>query len=104
VKNELTRDESSPQQAAGYWNQIFKRNCGKPQGINPTGIKRYDKPKTPYERVLESKHISVQAKCYLKEQFSNLNPFRLRKTISRKLKKIFDIQCQKSLSVDEFLR
>ncbi len=67
-------------------------------------IKRYDKPKTPYQRVLESKCVSAYNKRYLKEQFKTLNPFRLRKTINKKLKKIFDIQRQKSLSVNESFR
>lgn len=67
-------------------------------------IKRYDKPKTPYERVLRSKHVSAHTKRYLKEQFNTLNPFRLRKVINRKLKRIFDIQRQKSLSINESFR
>lgn len=60
-------------------------------------IKRYDNPKTPYERVLESPHISVSVKRSLKEQFVTLNPFRLRKIIERKLKVIFDICYPKTL-------
>lgn len=54
-------------------------------------IKRYDAPKTPYQRIIESKHISVSAKYDLKEQFESLNPFTLRKAIDAKLKKIFSI-------------
>ena len=53
-------------------------------------FKRYDKPKTPYERVLESKHVDSSVKRSLKEQFENLNPFQLRKGIETKMKKIFD--------------
>ena len=53
-------------------------------------FKRYDKPKTPYERVLESKHIDPSVKRSLKEQFDILNPFRLKKGIESKIKKIFD--------------
>ena len=53
-------------------------------------LKRYDKPKTPYERVLESKHVDLSVKRSLKEQFKNLNPFQLRKGIETKMKKIFD--------------
>lgn len=53
-------------------------------------MKRYDSPKTPYERVLESKHVSAAVKRALKEQFDTLNPFRLRKAIEAKLKRIFD--------------
>ncbi len=53
-------------------------------------FKRYDKPKTPYERVLESKHVDPSVKRSLKEQFETLNPFQLRKGIEAKMKKIFE--------------
>ena len=53
-------------------------------------VKRYDKPKTPYERVLESKHVDLSVKRSLKERFETLNPFQLRKAIEAKMKKIFD--------------
>ena len=54
-------------------------------------IKRYDSPKTPYQRVLESPYVAASVKRDLKEQFETLNPFRLRKTIENKLKNIFSI-------------
>ena len=53
-------------------------------------VKRYDKPKTPYERVLESKDVDPSVKRSLKEQFETLNPFQLRKAMEAKMKKIFD--------------
>jgi len=53
-------------------------------------IKRYDKPKTPYERVMESKDIDPSIKRSLKEQFETLNPFQLKKGIEAKMKKIFE--------------
>ena len=52
-------------------------------------VKRYDKPKTPYQRVLESAEISAETKKALREQFKTLNPFDLRKALEEKLKKIF---------------
>jgi len=52
-------------------------------------IKKYDAPKTPYQRVLESNHVSASRKRILKEQFRELNPFRLRKAMEKKLNKIF---------------
>ena len=51
-------------------------------------IKRYDKPKTPYQRILESPYVETSVKYALKEQFETLNPFHLRKAIDAKLKKI----------------
>lgn len=52
-------------------------------------VKRYDKPKTPYQRVLESPEVSPETKRQLKEQYKTLNPFDLRKALEEKLKKIF---------------
>ena len=51
-------------------------------------IKRHDTPKTPSQRILDSKFVSVQAKRFLKEQLKPLNPFKLRKTINDKIAKI----------------
>ncbi len=59
-------------------------------------IKRYDKPKTPYQRVLESTDIANSTKQALKEQFKTLNPFKLRKVIDAKLKAIFAIRTLKN--------
>lgn len=54
-------------------------------------IKRiYDVPKTPYQRVLESKDISKGTKDDLKKQYDNLNPFQLKRTIDKKIRKIFE--------------
>jgi hypothetical protein len=52
-------------------------------------VKRYDKPKTPYRRTLESPDVSDKTKHKLKEQYKTLNPFELRKALEVKLKKIF---------------
>jgi len=52
-------------------------------------VKRYDKPKTPYRRVLESSHVTDETKRKLKEHYETLNPCELRKALEAKLKKIF---------------
>ena len=52
-------------------------------------IKKYDTPKTPYQRVLESRNVPAYKKRVLKEQFKGLNPFQLRKAMEKKLNKIF---------------
>ena len=54
-------------------------------------IKRYDKPRTPYQRLLESESIDLATKRKLKEQFDSLNPFELRKAMEIKIDKIFKI-------------
>lgn len=52
-------------------------------------IKKYDTPKTSYQRVLQSPYVSASVKRSLKEQFGTLNPFNLRKIIENKLKTIY---------------
>jgi hypothetical protein len=54
-------------------------------------FKKYDVPKTPLQRILESPEISPCTKQNLNELFKTLNPFRLRKTIESKLDKIFSV-------------
>jgi hypothetical protein len=63
--------------------------------VEGKAIKRYDQPKTPYQRVLESPFVSASVKRSLREQFETLNPFRLRKAIEDKLDTMFKILCSK---------
>jgi len=51
--------------------------------------KVYDKPKTPYQRLLASEHITEEEKRNLKNKFNGLNPFELNKKIELKMKRIF---------------
>lgn len=53
--------------------------------IGPKIIKCHDSPKTPYQRILDSKFITTQTKRALQEQFKTLNPFNLRQTIDKKI-------------------
>jgi hypothetical protein len=50
--------------------------------------KRYDTPKTPHQRVLESKYVTSTQKHALRNLVAGLNPFQLRKNIDRKLNAI----------------
>jgi hypothetical protein len=61
--------------------------------------KTYDKPKTPFQRIMESDCISLPTKNQLSHCKENLNPFELKKTIERKLKAIF-----KNVSVTSIVR
>jgi len=45
--------------------------------------RRYDKPKTAYQRVLESPDISLEVKDKLRKRFLTLNPKRLLLEITR---------------------
>jgi hypothetical protein len=51
--------------------------------------KRYEKPQTPYKRIMESEQIDQSVKDDLQKLHSALNPFVLKKTINAKLKAIF---------------
>lgn len=57
--------------------------------INSRYYKRYDKPQTPYQRLMESEHIANDVKEKLQNQHETLNPFQLKRSIEQKLKHIF---------------
>jgi len=56
-------------------------------------IKRYDIPKTPFQKILEadSSYISNAKKKELQKLFDSLNPFDLRNAMEKKITKIFKI-------------
>jgi hypothetical protein len=51
--------------------------------------KQHDVARTPCERLLLSEHVPADQKEKIKQIFSQLNPFTLRTSIEKKLKKIF---------------
>lgn len=51
--------------------------------------RRYDKPKTPYQRVMESKEIPENKKQELKNIYRALNPAHLKRVIDTKLNKLY---------------
>jgi len=55
-------------------------------------IRRYDPPKTPYQRVMDSPLVTPEVKKALTMQLSTLNPFSLKAAIDRKFKHIFQVQ------------
>jgi hypothetical protein len=54
-------------------------------------IKRYDTAKTPYQRVLERKDISLEAKVRLMNLYLQLNPAELRRRIDQNTAKLWKI-------------
>ena len=56
--------------------------------IGSKTIKKHDQPKTPYQRIMESKYIDQSVKLAFSKQLENLNPFELNNLIQMKLKKI----------------
>jgi hypothetical protein len=61
------------------------------QRIGSKIIKKHSKPATPYQRLMQSKHVDEATKKKLTEQYNQLNPFVLQKTIQKKLKRIFAV-------------
>ena len=59
------------------------------QRINSKYKKKYDEPKTPYQRVMESEFITMKKKKQLQTLHQSLNPFILKRNIEKKLKAIF---------------
>jgi hypothetical protein len=54
-------------------------------------IRRYDTAKTPYQRVLERKDISAEAKARLMNLYLQLNPAELRRRIDQKTAKLWKL-------------
>lgn len=57
--------------------------------INSKYKKKYETPRTPYQRIIESQHISKQNKKALENLHQTLDPFKLKQQINRQLKAIF---------------
>ena len=51
-------------------------------------VKRHDKPKTPYQRLLDSPQVPQRTKDQLTALYQPLNPFRLRQAIDAKITQI----------------
>ena len=70
----------------------------KKERINSKYIKKYDEPKTPYQRLMAHDKTPEHRKKELQELFATLNPFTLKKEMDSKLQKIFKaknaIQCK----------
>ncbi len=59
--------------------------------INSRYKKKYDAPKTPYQRLLESEHIADETKEVLRAKHKLLNPFELKRIIDQKVKHILQV-------------
>jgi len=59
--------------------------------INSRYKRKYDTPKTPYQRLLESDAIDEENKTKLKARYESLDPFKLKASVERKLKAIFKL-------------
>jgi hypothetical protein len=67
--------------------------------------RKYDKPKTPYQRLLASPELSEKKKQKLTKMYQSLNPAQLKRAIDEKLNRLYQFYKQKndknnSLKVD----
>jgi hypothetical protein len=58
-------------------------------------IKKYDKPQTPYRRVLSSSDVSAENKQALKKLYAKLNPAKLKRQITALQQKLYRLNVQK---------
>lgn len=59
--------------------------------VNSKYRRQYDLPTTPYQRLMESSHVSPEGKARLQKTFQELDPFQLKSEIERKLRIIFNL-------------
>jgi len=57
--------------------------------VNARYRKKYDLPKTPYQRLMGSDHLTDEVKGRLRDVHGTLNPFILKQAIETKLRRIF---------------
>ena len=75
-----------------YFNVLYnyfipQHKCIKVKRVGAKYRRTFDKPKTPYQRLLESGTLSLYEKEELIATFSSLNPIELRKDLSFQLKR-----------------
>jgi len=58
--------------------------------------RRYDPPKTLYQRLMESPHIPDKTKSKLKAIYLCLNPAQLKRSIDEKLNKLYKVYQEKN--------
>ena len=85
MMNDLYRNEWSL-----YQNHFIPTmKCIEKVKINSRYQRKFDTPKTPYQRVLDCPDISNEKKEMLKKAHQILNPFELKRIIDKKLKRTF---------------
>lgn len=85
LMNDLYKNEIS--QMNNYFLPNFKLIAK--QRVDAKIIKKHSKPATPYQRLMASEHITDAKKAELTEVYKTLDPFKLKKTIQKKLNRIF---------------
>jgi hypothetical protein len=60
---------------------------------------QYDTPKTPYQRVMESKGVPEKEKEKLKKVYDSLNPAQLKRAIDKRLDLLYQAYQEKGKSI-----
>jgi len=68
------------------------RKCLKKEKVGSRYIRRYDRAKTPYQRVMEHSAVDIAVKRQLQSVHEAHNPYHLKQEIDRITKKLYDIQ------------
>jgi len=66
--------------------------------------RKYDKAKTPYHRVMESKEVSEKKKQELKRIYESLNPAQLKRDLDKKLSLLAKAYQKKNKSLNQSLK
>ena len=87
LMNEIYRD---------YWNPLLNFFIPTIKLINKTRVgakmkKSYDKPKTPYSRLMESINLTDHQKVLLEHRYEKLNPFELKAGLEKKMKEFYEL-------------
>ncbi len=81
IMNEIYRAYWSP--LMNYFNPVMKLK--EKIRVGAKIKKKYDEPKTPYQRLMDSEHVPIHIKEQLKKRFMGMNPFDLKKRLERRL-------------------
>ncbi|MDR2957432.1 MAG: hypothetical protein LBU61_04525 [Coriobacteriales bacterium] len=55
-------------------------------------MRKLDRPKTPYQRVLESENIELKSKDLLSKVYATINPAEVRREIVRLVQELYKIK------------
>lgn len=89
-----------------YWNPLHNfflptQKLIEKSRVGAKLIKKYDAPQTPYDRLMNSKHLSKEQKDKLQATKQSLNPFSLAQGLEAKLKIFFQRHKQSKPIIEE---
>lgn len=105
VRKLLGYSRIDTQEAVNLMNELYARpwrlyvnffqpvmQCQEKARIGSRYIRRYDIPKTPYQRVMTDSRVEARVKEKLTQQYAILNPKTLRREIDTLVRRIFEAQ------------